>query len=153
MVDKLRSSPGMALWHLAGSYADKPAVLWPGGDKHGAQEGVKPVAEALVMITHREEELTAGKLDEVQLLLQEGEEPILRTYVRIEAHIDNMGGVVTATAGEIQMSKQMGQEAARQVYDHYLEKYGGQSIHMLSKREMQDTLGTMLLEDALGENL
>ena len=152
MIDKLRSSPKMALWHLAGSYADRSAVLWPGGDDQGSQEGVKPVAEALVMITHREGELASGKLDEVQLLLQDGEEPTLRTYVRIEAHIYNIGGMVTATAGEIQMSKQMSQEAARQVYDHYLEKYGGEPIYLLSRKDMENTTAMMLLEDAQQED-
>ena len=142
----------MALWHLAGSYADRSAVLWPGGDDQGSQEGVKPVAEALVMITHREGELASGKLDEVQLLLQDGEEPTLRTHVRIEAHIYNIGGMVTATAGEIQMSKQMSQEAARQVYDHYLEKYGGEPIYLLSRKDMENTTAMMLLEDAQQED-
>ena len=68
---------------------------------------MEPVAEALVMITHREGELACGKLDEVQLLLREGEEPTLRMHVRIEVRIHNIRGVVTATAGGIQTSKQM----------------------------------------------
>ena len=142
----------LLLRHLAGSYADKPAVLWPGGEGQVSQEGVKPVAQALVMITHREGELACGKLDEVQLLLQDQEDSALKTHVRIEAHIYNIGGVVTATAGGIQMSKQMSPEDARQVYDHYLEKYGGEPIYLLSRKDMENTTAMMLLEDAQQED-
>ena len=142
----------MALLHMAGSYADRSAALWPGGDEQGSQEGVKPVAEALVMITHREGETACGKLDEVQLLLQNGEESTLKTHVRIEAHIYNIGGMVTATSGETQMSKRMSQEAAQQVYDHYLEKYGGESIYLLSRKDMEDTTAMMLSEDPQQED-
>ena len=153
MIDKLRSSPQPALWHMAGDYADRPAALWPGGAEQGSPEGVNPVAEALVMITHREGELAVGKLDEVQLLLQDREDPTLKTHVRIEAHIYNIGGMVTATAGEFKGSREIGQDAARQVYGHYLEKYGGNSIYLMSRKDMEDTSAMMLLEDDQAENM
>ena len=152
MTDKLRSSQQMALRHLAGSHADRLDVLWPGGDQQDSQEGVEPVAEALLMIMHREGELACGKPDEVQLLLREGEKPTLRMHVRIEAHIYNIGGVVTATAGGIQTSQQMSEEAARQVYGHYLEKYGGEPLYLLSRKDMENTSAMMLLEDTRQED-
>lgn len=152
MIDKLRSSPQTALWHMAGDYADMPAALWPGGAGQDSPEGVNPVAEALVMITNREGELAVGKLDEVQLLLQDREDPTLKMHVRIVAHIYNIGGMVTATAGEFKASREIGQDAARQVYGHYLEKYGGNPIYLMSRKDMEDTAAMMLLEDDQAEN-
>ena len=142
----------MSLWHLTGNYADKAAALWPGGAGRESPEGVNPVAEALVMVTHREGEITSGKLDEVQLLLQDREEPFLKRHIRIEAHIYNIGGVVTTTSEDTQISREMDQEAARQVYDHYLDKYGGQPIYLLSRKDMENTTAVMLLEDAQPED-
>ena len=146
MIDKLRNSPQPTLWHMAGNYADRPAALWPGGAEQGSPKGVNPAAEALVMITDREGEMSVGKLDEVQLLLQDREDPTLKMHVRIEAHINNIGGVVAATAGEFKANREIGQDAARQIYEHYLEKYGGNSIYLMSRKDMEDTAAMMLLE-------
>ena len=131
----------------AAAYADKPAELWPGGESQDSPDAVKPVAEALVVMNHQENEIACGKLDEVQLLLQNGEIAALKTHIRVVAYINSLAAVVTATSDEGQMSRQVSQEAAHQVYNHYLEKYGGQSIYVLTKKEMDDTRARILLED------
>ena len=80
-----------------------------------------------------------------------GRIPTLKMHVRIVAHIYSIGGMVTATAGEFKASREIGQDAARQIYGHYLEKYGGNSIYLMSRKDMDDTAAMMLLEDDQAE--
>ena len=131
----------------AAAYADKPAELWPGGESQDSPDAVKPVAEALVVMTHQEEDIACGKLDEVQLLLQDGESTALKPHIRVVAYINSLAAVVTATSDEGQMSSKTSQETARQVYDYYLQKYEGQSIYLLTQKDMDDTRARILLED------
>lgn len=140
-IDELRSSPQLALWHQAGRYAEKPAGLWPGGDEQSSPKSVIPLAEALVAITHREGDIACGKLDEVRLLLED------RDGLRVEAHITSTVGAVTATQAGAQIAREMKERTVRQVYDHYLEKYGGANIYLLSREDMERTAEMMAREE------